>query len=109
MKQSSQSHSNESNARVPVASGSGESGRERVGDGVPTAKLLLLLLRALPGYKKTNKNKSERFTQEKHNQSPRVFHEHDKQSGEGKLPTIGLGLDAHRNSSCICCHDGVYT
>lgn len=29
-----------------VASGSGESGRERVGDGVPTAKLLLLLLRA---------------------------------------------------------------
>lgn len=52
IKQSSQSHSNESNARVPVASGSGESGRERVGDGVPTAKLLLLLLRALPGHKK---------------------------------------------------------
>lgn len=30
-----------------VASGRGESGRERVGDGVPTAKLLLLLLREL--------------------------------------------------------------
>lgn len=55
MKQSRQSHSNESNARVPVASGSGESGRERVGDGVPTAKLLLLLLRALPGHKKKTK------------------------------------------------------
>lgn len=35
-----------------MASGSGESGRERVGDGVPTAKLLLLLLRALSGHKK---------------------------------------------------------
>lgn len=55
IKQSSQSHSNESNARVPVASGSGESGRDRVGDGVPTAKLLLLLLRALPGHKKKKK------------------------------------------------------
>lgn len=30
-----------------VASGRGESGRESVGDGVPTAKLLLLLLREL--------------------------------------------------------------
>lgn len=55
IKQSSQSHSNESNAQVPVASGSGESGRERVGDGVPTAKLLLLLLRALPGHKRKQK------------------------------------------------------
>lgn len=33
--------------QVPVASGRGESGRESVGDGVPTAKLLLLLLREL--------------------------------------------------------------
>lgn len=30
-----------------VASGRGESGRDSVGDGVPTAKLLLLLLREL--------------------------------------------------------------
>lgn len=30
-----------------VANGRGESGRESVGDGVPTAKLLLLLLREL--------------------------------------------------------------
>lgn len=36
---------------VPVASGRGESGRESVGDGVPTAKLLLLLLRLLQGEK----------------------------------------------------------
>lgn len=33
--------------QVPVASGRGESGRDSVGDGVPTAKLLLLLLREL--------------------------------------------------------------
>lgn len=33
--------------KLPVASGRGESGRESVGDGVPTAKLLLLLLREL--------------------------------------------------------------
>lgn len=38
--------------RVPVASGRGESGRESVGDGVPTARLLLLLLRALRGEEK---------------------------------------------------------
>lgn len=31
----------------PVARGRGESGRDSVGDGVPTAKLLLLLLREL--------------------------------------------------------------
>lgn len=68
-------------ARVPVASGSGESGRERVGDGVPTAKLLLLLLRALPGHRKNNK-KSERSAMEQHNRPPHGFHEHDNQSAE---------------------------
>lgn len=32
---------------TPVAIGRGESGRDSVGDGVPTAKLRLLLFRAL--------------------------------------------------------------
>ena len=32
---------------VPVVRGSGERGLERVGEGVPTARLLLLLLRQL--------------------------------------------------------------
>lgn len=43
-----------------MASGRGERGRESVGDGVPTAKLLLLLLRAL---RKIKKKKREREKQ----------------------------------------------
>lgn len=45
------------NVQVPVASGRGESGRESVGDGVPTARLLLLLLRELCG----EENKQKRW------------------------------------------------
>lgn len=62
-------HNGESNTKVPVASGRGESGRESVGDGVPTAKLLLLLLRALPGERqtKTKNSRVRRFASEKRN------------------------------------------
>lgn len=40
-----------------MASGRGESGRDSVGDGVPTAKLLLLLLREL--WEEENKQNME--------------------------------------------------
>lgn len=45
-------------------------------------------------------NNSERFAMEKHNQSPHVFHEHDKQSAEKKktLPTSGLHADHSRET-----------
>lgn len=78
-----------------MASGSGESGRERVGDGVPTAKLLLLLLRAL----KDTKKKREICKGETQSVTTCVIHEHNKQSGrEKKTPTSGIHADHSRGT-----------
>lgn len=77
--------------RVPVASGRGESGRESVGDGVPTARLLLLLLRALQG---EEKQKSAEKTLKQWLTC--VFYQHSKQSRK-KINSQPI------NSSCCSC------
>lgn len=79
--------------RVPVESGRGESGRESVGDGVPTAKLLLLLLRALWEEEHKQKKIRQRFTQ---------LQTQNKKSQRGKVVYL-IFIRATFNADYSCC------
>lgn len=100
--------------QVPVASGRGESGRESVGDGVPTAKLLLLLLRELRRRGKQNsKEKTFAYAIQLETQplTTCVFYQHNKHPR--KINAVNLGTLAvdrveENNDNCNRTDNGVY-